>query len=184
MGAAGGAPGWHRPLLSPVSPLRLKISHLDSIFLSRVAWANVGGLPGERGGWPGTAGAARYRFQVATPGVAALQAACWGVRGGLSCSGGERRSAIGAGALHVGLCGASSRRVGSAVHANTCGRGTGSPARMALPSCSFQSRRADQCCMASRELSLSQTRSSSKGPTKVSALLPSSKQGEITTDCV
>ncbi|NXG79909.1 RNZ2 protein, partial [Baryphthengus martii] len=25
---------------------RLKISHLDSIFLSRVAWANVGGLPG------------------------------------------------------------------------------------------------------------------------------------------
>lgn len=25
---------------------KLKISHLDSIFLSRVAWANVGGLPG------------------------------------------------------------------------------------------------------------------------------------------
>uniref|UniRef100_A0A672V8U1 Zinc phosphodiesterase ELAC protein 2 n=1 Tax=Strigops habroptila TaxID=2489341 RepID=A0A672V8U1_STRHB len=29
---------------------KLKISHLDSIFLSRVAWANVGGLPGEWGG--------------------------------------------------------------------------------------------------------------------------------------
>uniref|UniRef100_A0A803YGQ1 Zinc phosphodiesterase ELAC protein 2 n=1 Tax=Meleagris gallopavo TaxID=9103 RepID=A0A803YGQ1_MELGA len=26
---------------------KLKISHLDSVFLSRVAWANVGGLPGE-----------------------------------------------------------------------------------------------------------------------------------------
>uniref|UniRef100_A0A8B9GMS5 Zinc phosphodiesterase ELAC protein 2 n=1 Tax=Amazona collaria TaxID=241587 RepID=A0A8B9GMS5_9PSIT len=29
---------------------KLKISHLDSIFLSRVAWSNVGGLPGEWGG--------------------------------------------------------------------------------------------------------------------------------------
>uniref|UniRef100_A0A8B9ZHL1 Zinc phosphodiesterase ELAC protein 2 n=1 Tax=Anas platyrhynchos TaxID=8839 RepID=A0A8B9ZHL1_ANAPL len=27
---------------------RLKISHLDCVFLSRLAWANVGGLPGER----------------------------------------------------------------------------------------------------------------------------------------
>uniref|UniRef100_A0A8B9CQ05 Zinc phosphodiesterase ELAC protein 2 n=1 Tax=Anser brachyrhynchus TaxID=132585 RepID=A0A8B9CQ05_9AVES len=35
---------------------RLKISHLDCVFLSRLAWANVGGLPGECvcvGGWLG-----------------------------------------------------------------------------------------------------------------------------------
>lgn len=54
--AGGAAPGLHRSLLTPpapISPLRLKISHLDSIFLSRVAWANVGGLPGEGGGGPG-----------------------------------------------------------------------------------------------------------------------------------
>uniref|UniRef100_A0A8B9T9N7 Zinc phosphodiesterase ELAC protein 2 n=1 Tax=Anas platyrhynchos TaxID=8839 RepID=A0A8B9T9N7_ANAPL len=37
---------------------RLKISHLDCVFLSRLAWANVGGLPGERrGGAPGGQGA-------------------------------------------------------------------------------------------------------------------------------
>lgn len=48
-GAAGGRPGLRRPrLTAPTrSVSRLKISHLDSIFLSRVAWANVGGLPGE-----------------------------------------------------------------------------------------------------------------------------------------
>lgn len=67
--AGGAAPGLHRSLLTPpapISPLRLKISHLDSIFLSRVAWANVGGLPGEggggRGGWLGAPVAAQHGF--------------------------------------------------------------------------------------------------------------------------
>uniref|UniRef100_A0A8C3LD70 Zinc phosphodiesterase ELAC protein 2 n=1 Tax=Chrysolophus pictus TaxID=9089 RepID=A0A8C3LD70_CHRPC len=61
--SAGPGPGRDcRPALTPVSlrylfncgegtqramqEHKLKISHLDSIFLSRVAWANVGGLPG------------------------------------------------------------------------------------------------------------------------------------------
>uniref|UniRef100_A0A8C3KFM3 Zinc phosphodiesterase ELAC protein 2 n=1 Tax=Calidris pygmaea TaxID=425635 RepID=A0A8C3KFM3_9CHAR len=43
---------------------KLKISHLDSIFLSRVAWANVGGLPGEWGrGWLGALLAAWHRVR-------------------------------------------------------------------------------------------------------------------------
>lgn len=44
-GHTGAASGPAHPRL----PRRLKISHLDSIFLSRVSWANVGGLPGECG---------------------------------------------------------------------------------------------------------------------------------------
>lgn len=60
-------PGLHRALLTPahplISPLRLKISHLDSIFLSRVAWANVGGLPGEwGGGWLGSSRVAAWHW--------------------------------------------------------------------------------------------------------------------------
>lgn len=62
--AGGAAPGLHRSLLTPpapISPLRLKISHLDSIFLSRVAWANVGGLPGEGGGAGGAGWVPRWQ---------------------------------------------------------------------------------------------------------------------------
>uniref|UniRef100_A0A8C3LBJ9 Zinc phosphodiesterase ELAC protein 2 n=1 Tax=Chrysolophus pictus TaxID=9089 RepID=A0A8C3LBJ9_CHRPC len=70
--SAGPGPGRDcRPALTPVSlrylfncgegtqramqEHKLKISHLDSIFLSRVAWANVGGLPGEWLLFPGPA---------------------------------------------------------------------------------------------------------------------------------
>lgn len=57
-GAGPGRAGRRRAPLSARCVGRLKISHLDCVFLSRLAWANVGGLPGERrGGAPGGQGA-------------------------------------------------------------------------------------------------------------------------------
>uniref|UniRef100_A0A672VBL1 Zinc phosphodiesterase ELAC protein 2 n=1 Tax=Strigops habroptila TaxID=2489341 RepID=A0A672VBL1_STRHB len=48
---------------------KLKISHLDSIFLSRVAWANVGGLPGEWGGLGAAVRGEAERFPDLFPAV-------------------------------------------------------------------------------------------------------------------